>query len=288
MSEPWQRFYFSQRLRLSYWVWGDEKNSPLILLHGGRDHSRTWDSIAQHFASKFSVFAPDLRGHGDSDWANGSYYATVDHVLDLAKFVDLLPTPPVIVGHSFGGSISLLTASIFPNIFEKIVDIEGAGARLEDSKDGTGDSTPETLRNWAASYQRIETQVVKKYEAFSETVDRMMSGNKYLTREQATHLARWGTVKEDDGFRWKFDPRARGRTPTELLAEEMPALWSEIACPILHLSGERSGYTRTEFLGRPIDSYFKYSTSAVVPDAGHHVHHDNLEFVIDQIEKFIQ
>jgi hypothetical protein len=54
------------------------------------------------------------------------------------------------------------------------------------------------------------------------------------------------------------------------------------------LSGERSGYTRTEFLGRPIDSYFKYSTSAVVPYAGHHAHHDNLEFVIDQIEKFIQ
>ena len=125
------------------------------------------------------------------------------------------------------------------------------------------------------------------YKKFSETVDRMMEANKYLQPEMAEHLARWGTIQEDGGYRWKFDPWARGRTPTELQATEMPALWSKISCPVLHLSGERSGYTRTEFLGKGIDSYFEDSISAVVPQAGHHAHHDNLDFVVDQIRAFI-
>ena len=287
MCQPWQHFYNSQRLKLSYWSWGSDENPPLILLHGGRDHARTWDRIADEFSSNYWVLAPDLRGHGDSEWARGSYYATVDHVLDLFNFIELIGGSSTVVGHSFGGSIALLTASIFPDKFKKIVDIEGAGARLEDSKDGSGETTPDSLLAWAHSYQKIAKQTPRMYKKFSETVDRMMEANKYLQPEMAEHLARWGTVQEDGGYRWKFDPWARGRTPTELQATEMPALWSKISCPVLHLSGERSGYTRTEFLGKGIDSYFEDSISAVVPQAGHHAHHDNLDFVVDQIRAFI-
>ena len=287
MCQPWQHFYNSQRLKLSYWSCGSDENPPLILLHGGRDHARTWDRIADEFSSDYWVLAPDLRGHGDSEWARGSYYATVDHVLDLFNFIELIGGRSTVVGHSFGGSIALLTASIFPDKFKKIVDIEGAGARLEDSKDGSGETTPDSLLAWAHSYQKIAKQTPRMYKNFSETVDRMMEANKYLQPEMAEHLARWGTVQEDGGYRWKFDPWARGRTPTELQATEMPALWSKISCPVLHLSGERSGYTRTEFLGKGIDSYFEDSISAVVPQAGHHAHHDNLDFVVDQIRAFI-
>jgi pimeloyl-ACP methyl ester carboxylesterase len=70
-------------------------------------------------------------------------------------------------------------------------------------------------------------------------------------------------------------------------AGEMPALWSKISCPVLHLSGDRSGYSRAKFLGKEIDTYFQNSISAVVPEAGHHAHHDNLDFVVDQIKAFI-
>jgi pimeloyl-ACP methyl ester carboxylesterase len=287
MCQPWQHFYNSQRLKLSYWSWGSDKNPPLILLHGGRDHARTWDNVAAEFSANHWVLAPDLRGHGDSEWARGSYYATVDHVLDLFNFIELIGGNSTVVGHSFGGSIALLTASIFPDKFTKIVDIEGAGARLDDSKDGSGETTPESLAAWARSYQKIEQQSPRIYKSFSETVDRMLEANKYLMPEMAEHLARWGTIQEDGGYRWKFDPWARGRTPTEMQAGEMPALWSKISCPVLHLSGDRSGYSRAEFLGKEIDTYFQNSISAVVPEAGHHAHHDNLDFVVNQIKAFI-
>jgi hypothetical protein len=44
---PTSRVYFSQRLRLHYVDWGNPGAPPLLLVHGGRDHCRNWDWVAQ-------------------------------------------------------------------------------------------------------------------------------------------------------------------------------------------------------------------------------------------------
>ena len=49
MAEPRQHFIESQRARLAYWAWGDKSAPPLLLQHGGLDHSRLWDRIAEAF-----------------------------------------------------------------------------------------------------------------------------------------------------------------------------------------------------------------------------------------------
>ncbi len=55
-------------MKLHYAVWGDESKPPLLLIHGGRDHVRNWDLVAEGMLDQYCVYAPDLRGHGDSDW----------------------------------------------------------------------------------------------------------------------------------------------------------------------------------------------------------------------------
>src|SRR5262245_37926997 len=108
VTEPQQRFYESQRLRLSYWTWGEDSRPPLFLVHGGRDHARTWDQVAEAFARDYYVIAPDLRGHGDSEWVHGGHYATIDHIPDLTKLIDMHGGSAPVIGHSFGGSIILM------------------------------------------------------------------------------------------------------------------------------------------------------------------------------------
>ncbi|HZU76879.1 MAG TPA: alpha/beta fold hydrolase, partial [Dehalococcoidia bacterium] len=104
--EPEQRFYTSQRLRLSYVVWGDERKPPVVLVHGGRDHARNWDFVAQALMPEWSVYAVDLRGHGDSEWAKGSMYSMPEFTADLATFIDHLDRGQVsLVGHSLGGGV---------------------------------------------------------------------------------------------------------------------------------------------------------------------------------------
>lgn len=283
MSEPWQHYYQSQRLKLSYWTWGDANKPPLILVHGGRDHARNWDRVAEAFRDDYHVLACDLRGHGDSEWAEGSTYSLVEHMPDLIALIDLVGGKAPVVAHSFGGAITLLTAGVFPEKFEKIVEMEGMGARLE----GTPTVSPESLRKWVMDVRALEGQSPRVYPSFRAAAERMREANKALTEEMADHLARWASHGIDNGWVWKFDPWVRQRTPIEITSEEMQSMWRNIQCPVLHIVGETSHFKRDKFHETPVDSFFGDSRTEVIRNAGHWMHHDQTEATVKVIRDFL-
>ena len=112
-SIPQDRFYESHGLRLHYADWGNESAPPLILVHGGRDHCRSWDAIARSLQPHFHVVAPDLRGHGDSDWTRGGSYALTEYVYDLAQLIRVLAAPQAtLIGHSMGENAAACIAGV--------------------------------------------------------------------------------------------------------------------------------------------------------------------------------
>ncbi len=72
LTGPTSQFSVSQRLRLDYVDWGNEDAPPLVLVHGGLDHCRNWDWVAERLRHDWHILAPDLRGHGDSQWLTGA------------------------------------------------------------------------------------------------------------------------------------------------------------------------------------------------------------------------
>ena len=56
---PTSQYFISQRVRLHYADWGNNAAPPLLLVHGGRDHCRSWDWVAQELSSKWHVIALD-------------------------------------------------------------------------------------------------------------------------------------------------------------------------------------------------------------------------------------
>jgi pimeloyl-ACP methyl ester carboxylesterase len=87
MKEPTSHNYFSQGLRLHYVDWGNRDAPSLLLIHGGRDHCRNWDWVAERMRDRYHVVAPDLRGHGDSAWASGTNYSDINYIYDIAQLV---------------------------------------------------------------------------------------------------------------------------------------------------------------------------------------------------------
>ena len=83
---PTSHYFYSQRLKLHYVDWGNSDKPALLLLHGGRDHARNWDWVAQELRRDYRIIAPDLRGHGDSQWVIGGGYSMIDYTLDVAQF----------------------------------------------------------------------------------------------------------------------------------------------------------------------------------------------------------
>src|SRR5207249_11367530 len=90
MQEPEDRYFESARLRIHYCVWGDESNPALVMVHGGRDHARNWDFVAEGLAGSYALYAIDLRGHGDSEWSSSGHYSLGAYVADVARMLDVL------------------------------------------------------------------------------------------------------------------------------------------------------------------------------------------------------
>jgi len=143
MEAPSSHIYFSQRLRLHYVAWGNPDAPPLLLIHGGSDHSRSWDWVAKDLRGDYRVLAPDLRGHGDSQWAPGGGCYLVDFVYNIVQLVRQTQlTGLTTIAHSLGGSIALLYAALFPDTVRKLVIIEGLAHRRRWSRSGSTFRSP--------------------------------------------------------------------------------------------------------------------------------------------------
>ena len=153
MSEPTQHFFESQRLRIAYWDWGNADAPPLVLVHGGRDHARAWERIAEAFRDEYHVVALDLRGHGDSEWSVGSQYSIPDNALDVVRLIEVIGSPARVVSHSFGGMISLVAAGTFPEHFSALVAIEGTHSINPRDEQEMG---PQWVRRWADRMRSYE------------------------------------------------------------------------------------------------------------------------------------
>ncbi len=99
----------------------------LLLLHGlGCDH-HTWDPVLHELRRHFTVIAPDLFGHGQSDKPRGDYsvagYANI--VRDLLTLLDV--DRVTVVGHSLGGGVAMQMAYQYPERIERLVLLAPGG-----------------------------------------------------------------------------------------------------------------------------------------------------------------
>lgn len=107
-------------IRLAYRTWGPADAPPVVLLHALGEASSDWAQVAAALAPSWRVYAPDLRGHGASDWP-GSY--TIEQLAtDLAAFLDALGLDRVVLGgHSIGAPPAYLYAARRPDRVTRLI-----------------------------------------------------------------------------------------------------------------------------------------------------------------------
>ena len=113
-EDPRSGFTEVQGIRLHYREWGDPGAPDLLLVHGWTNYSLGWAGVAEHFAGRYHVVAPDLRGHGESDKPQTGYRLR-DFVEDVHQLIANLGLErPAYAGHSWGGNIGTILASDHP------------------------------------------------------------------------------------------------------------------------------------------------------------------------------
>ena len=284
---PTSHVYFSQRLRLHYVDWGNDDAPALIMLHGGRDHCRSWDWVAQELRDRYHVIAPDLRGHGDSQWVLGAAYAPEDYVYDLAQLIHQKQLAPVrIIAHSLGGAIALRYAGVYPDTVHKLVAVEGLMPPMEWIAKRSGKPTAERMREWIDMLREMAGRVPRRYPTIDAAVQRMQAANKRLTPAQARHLTVHGVNQNEDGtYTWKFDNYERAFSPRLFNEGQARELWSRVACPTLLIEGKDSRVGDSKVVERV--RVFPNARVLNVDEAGHWVHHDQLELFVRESRAFL-
>jgi pimeloyl-ACP methyl ester carboxylesterase len=114
-----QRFH-TGIVELSF-VEGPPRGSPIVVLHGGSTSWQYGQSLIEQLLPHWHVYAPDLRGHGQSGRVPGRYYVS-DYVVDIAAFLErVVGVPSIVYGHSLGGETAVVVAAEHPDLVRALI-----------------------------------------------------------------------------------------------------------------------------------------------------------------------
>jgi len=242
---PAARRFQNARMPLAYSDWGNEGAPIILLIHGNRDHGRSWDAIAGALRKDYHIIAPDLRGHGDSGWSQDGHYNFAAYLSDLAALCDALEVSPdrrvTLIGHSLGAHIALRFAEALCDHAERVVAIEAVGAPPDMEAARISQPVDQRIRTWFEERRLAESASPRRFGSVEEAAARMQSRHRYLTDGQAKHLTRHGLrALTGGGWQWKHDPYLAVWPFPDITLDETRTLWRNVTCPTLLIYGEQS------------------------------------------------
>jgi pimeloyl-ACP methyl ester carboxylesterase len=284
-TEPVSRTHTSQGLKLHYLDWGNEGAPLLLLVHGMRDHARSWDWTARTLRKDWHVIAVDLRGHGDSEWSPDGAYISPYHLVDLADLIDTLGQEQVsIVAHSFGGNACARYAGLYPQRVRKLVLVDAMGPTRKVVEKWQEVGVVKRTHEWLEKSREARARPPRRFASIDEAVTRMAHANRHLTEDQARHLAIHGVRRYEGGYGWKYDPVVGAFLPEDFCVD-LAQFWREIIAPTLICWGTESWNTNPQEDGCAV--HFRDQRTAVFEKAGHWLHHDQLDAFVATLREFL-
>ena len=254
-AAPSRGFVAAGGVRLHYLDWGSLDRPPLLLLHGGSAHARWWDFVIPHLVDAYRCVAFDLRGHGDSEWPASGDYTLAAHAGDVAAVVAALDLrDAAIVGHSFGGFVSLVYAGV--------AGAQPASLVIVDSRARIGERAARLM-------QALRKLPHPEYATLDDAVRRfrLLPADTAAPASVLAHVARHAMRQTASGaYTLKFDRRALSGAPAQDLT---PALRS-VRCPILAVRGAESQVVSQAALAE-FSAANPRTQSAEIAGAHHHV-----------------
>jgi pimeloyl-ACP methyl ester carboxylesterase len=242
-------------LRIHTLRWGRTGRPGLVLVHGGAAHAHWWSFLAPLLAVQYDVVALDMSGHGDSDrreaYPREAWAREVMAVIDDAAF----PGAPVVIGHSLGGLVTIVAASVYGDRLAGAIVVDSPVRRPDpESEEG---ARGRMFRN-PKTYASVEEGI-----AHFHLVPPQPCENSFILE----HVARHSLRHTPAGWSWKFDPRVFLKVSLTPMSEFL----SNVRCRVAIVRGELS-----DLVPRQIGDYMyelldRNAPVVEIPQAHHHL-----------------
>ena len=240
---------------------------PLIILHGLFGSADNWFSISKELKDIFTLYLIDQRNHGDSPQSDEWNYQVM--VEDLKEIMDNEGLDKAfLMGHSMGGKTAMNFALKYPEKVEKLI---------------VADIAP---RYYAVHHQRIlEGLNSLDLEAIGSRKEADDQLAEYVPNLGERQFLLKSLGRGSDGFQWKINLAVI----TEKINEVGQALpdGKSYSGPTLFLAGSNSSYIQQSDLD-DIDRFFPNNTVEFIADAGHWLHAEQPDAVVDEIRRFLK
>lgn len=251
---PEERMVSVEGTDIAYLSWGTQGRPGLVFVHGGAAHAHWWSFIAPMFSTQWHAVAIHLSGHGDSgrrpEYAHELWASEVMAVSEDAGF----PGPPVVVGHSLGGMVTIQTAATYGDQLAGAVIVDASVRRpspeAEEGRSGRAFRSPGVYpsRDEALSHFRL--------------IPPQPCENEYIIDWIAGHSIH----ETDEGWTWKFDPNLFNGTLVQLRDQ-----LSAVRCRVALFTGELSVVVPPDTAEYMYDLMGRVAPVIQIPEAHHHL-----------------
>ena len=264
-------------LRHHYVRWGDPGKDPVILLHGLMNNGRYWEHIARALLPDYCVYAPDLRGHGESEHAPGGYLVWA-FAMDLKGLIEELDLESFdLVAHSIGSRVAIAYARDHGARVKHLALVDMGPQMAEQGARGIRRSTGSAQQ---APGFPTEAEAIQHFANLYPGRD-----EEFLRRQLHASL----TLDEASGnLTFRFDPSIHEATGRGAIVE-IPFLWESlehITSPTLVVRAEKSKVLSSEIQAQMV-ARLPHATAAVIRDAGHQVPLHQPEAFVKVIREFL-
>jgi pimeloyl-ACP methyl ester carboxylesterase len=243
--------------RTHFLEWPGPANAEtLLLVHGFMGHAHWWDFVAPVLAESYRVLSMDLGGMGDSSYrppySLERYVAEIVNVIRHSK-----AAPLTLIGHSFGGRCTILTAHSHPELIRRAMAVDSHVSFPDPTRKPVFDGNPMREK--------------KRYDDLEVAKRRF----RLVPEEPGTpprifdHIAGHALKRDGDAWVWKFDPAivARGEKPLVSDARALPLL----KVPMDYVYGQWSKVVTYEHAQKIAAAIPEGRAPIVIPGAYHHV-----------------
>lgn len=255
------------------------EGEPLLMIHGFCTHIYTWRHIRKPLAERFKLYMLDLKGFGRSAKIPDSHYTVYDQAHAVLHFIrkhDL--SDLTIVGHSFGGGVSLITALYLlekmPGRLKRLVLIDSVGY-------------PQPLPPFLNLIQLPLLGGMGVNLVPSRLIVKGMFMRAYYDMSVVTDadIDAYARPFDEPDSRKALLAASRHMIPEDL--DELSGRYNSIDCPTLIIWGERDRVVPID-IGRELNRNIPGSRMEVIEKCGHVPQEEQPEKTLNIIDDFLK